>query len=107
MKDSVSGFDLAREGDQILWLVPVFMIAILFFGLVRSIWEKLPSIFALMGSVGGSITAYLMYRERSITNNPSRIVATQWTVIFWLGFIASLGIVITAFNFYLKRAKER
>jgi len=106
MKDSVSGFDLAREGDPILWLVPVFMIAILLFGLVRLIWEKLPSIFALVGTVGGSISAYLMYRERAITNNPSRIVATQWTVIFWLGFVACLGIVVTAFSFYLKRAKS-
>lgn len=107
MKDSVSGSDLAREGDQILWLVPMFMIAILFFGLVRLLWEKLPAIFALMGTVGGSISAYLMYRERSFTNNPSRLVGTQWTAIFWLGFVASLGIVVTAFTFYLKRSKSR
>jgi hypothetical protein len=107
MKDSVSGYDLARDSDQILWLVPIFMIAILVFGLVRLVWEKLPSILGLMGTVGGSITAYLMYRERSIANNPSGIIATQWTVFFWLGFVASLGIVATAFSFYLKRARAQ
>jgi hypothetical protein len=106
MKDSVSGFDLAREGDQVLWIVPVFMVAILLLGLLRLIWEKLPATFALTGTVGGSISAYLMYRERSITNNPSRIVATQWTAIFWLGFVASIGIAVTAFLFYHRRSRS-
>jgi hypothetical protein len=82
------------------------MVAILILGLLRLIWEKLPAIFALTGTVGGSISAYLMYRERSITNNPSRIVATQWTAIFWLGFVASIGIAITAFIFYLRRSRS-
>jgi len=106
MRDSASGFDLARAGDQLLWLVPVFMLAILIFGFVRLIWEKLPAIFALAGTVGGSISAYLMYRERSMTNSSPRIVATQWTAIFWLGLVASLGVATTAFLFYLRRLKS-
>lgn len=105
MKDSVSGFDLAREGDQLLWLVPLLMIAVLLFGLLRLIWEKMPAIFALAGTVGGSVSAYLMYHERAITDNPSRLVATQWTLFFWLGFLASLGVVTSAFIFYLKRSR--
>jgi hypothetical protein len=105
MKDSVSGFDLAREGDQLLWLVPLLMIAVLLFGLLRLIWEKMPAVFALAGTVGGSVSAYLMYHERSITNNSPRLVATQWTLFFWLGFLASLGVVATAFIFYLKRSR--
>jgi len=107
MKDSVSGFDLARDGDQALWFVPVFMVSVLILGLLRLIWEKVPAIFALAGTVGGSVSAYLMYRERSITNNSPRIVATQWTPVFWLGFVASLGIATTAFIFYLRRSKSR
>jgi hypothetical protein len=107
MKDSLSGFDLARDGDEALWFIPLFMFAVLILGLVRLIWEKSPAIFALAGTVGGSISAYLIYRERSITNNSSRIVATQWTAIFWLSFVASLGIAITAFIFYLIRSKSR
>jgi hypothetical protein len=105
MKDSVSGYDLAREGDQALWFLPAFMVAVLILGLVRLIWEKLPAFFALTGMVGGGISAYLMYRERSITNN-SRIIDTQWTPVFWLGFVASLGIAVTAFIFYLRRSKK-
>ena len=106
MKDSVSGYDLARQGDQVLWFVPLFMLAILMFGLLRFVWEKLPAIFALAGTVGGSLSAYLMYREGSMTNSSSKIVATQWTAVYWLGFVASLGITTTAFIFYVRRAKS-
>jgi hypothetical protein len=106
MKDSVSGFDLAREGDELLWLVPLFMLAVLVFGLLRLIWEKMPAVFALAGTVGGGVSAYLMYHERSITNNSPRLVATQWTFIFWLGFLASLGLVTSAFIFYVRRSRS-
>ena len=27
MEDSLSGYDLAREGDRVLWFVPLFMLA--------------------------------------------------------------------------------
>src|SRR5205809_959924 len=67
MKDSVSGFGLGREGDELLWLVPLFMVAVLVFGLLRLIWERMPAVFALAGTVGGGVSAYLMYHERSIT----------------------------------------
>jgi hypothetical protein len=106
MKDSVSGFDLAREGDELLWLVPLFMLAVLLFGLLRLIWEKMPAVFALAGTVGGGVSAYLMYHERSITNNSPRLVATQWTFIFWLGFLASLALVTSAFIFYVRRSRS-
>jgi hypothetical protein len=106
MKDSVSGFDLAREGDELLWLVLLFMLAVLVFGLLRLIWEKMPAVFALAGTVGGGVSAYLMYHERSITNNSPRLVATQWTFIFWLAFLASLGVVTSAFIFYVRRSRS-
>jgi hypothetical protein len=77
LKDSVSGYDLAREGDQVLWFVPLFMLAILMLGLLRFVWEKLPAVFALAGTVGGSLSAYLMYRERSMTNSSSKIAAKR------------------------------
>jgi hypothetical protein len=40
MKDSVSGFDLARGGDRFLWLVPSLMVVIILLRLVRFIREK-------------------------------------------------------------------
>ena len=106
MKDSVSGYDLAREGDKFLWFVPLFMVAVVVFGLLRLIWEKMPAIFALAGTVGGGVSAYMMYHERSITNSSPRLVATQWTLLFWLGFLASLGVLTAAFIFYVRRSRS-
>jgi hypothetical protein len=106
MRDSLSGFDLARSGDRFLWFIPFFMSAILVCGLVRLIWEKVPSIFALAGIVGGGATAYLLYHERSITNDSPRLVETQWTFLFWLELLAAFGIVAFAFIYYVRRARS-
>ena len=105
MRDSVSGFDLARGGDTFLWFVPVFMVAVLVLGVARSIWEKMPAVFALAGTVGGAVSAYLLYHERSITNSSPRLVATQWTPIFWLGVLGCLGVCVSAFIFYFQRQR--
>ena len=72
LKDSASGFDLARQRDSLLWLVPSFMFVILVLGIVRAFWDKLPAVFALTATVGGSISAYLMCRERSGLNESRR-----------------------------------
>src|SRR5262249_8752127 len=79
MRDAVSGFDLAREGDGQLWFVPFFMLLILALGLVRLTWEKLPALFALAVTVGGGFAAYLMWHERFQIDDRPRLVATQWT----------------------------
>jgi hypothetical protein len=106
IRDSVSGFDLAREGDQFLWFIPVFMLLIVALGVLRLIWEKRPAVFALASTVGGGLSAYLMYHERFTINDSPRLVATQWTALFWLVFLASLGIVVAAFWFYSQRVRS-
>jgi|SRR5215216_479195 len=106
IKDSASGFDLARSGDGLLWLVPLFMLAIILLGLARFIWERVPSLLALTSTVGGSISAYLMYHERSITGSSSSWIAAQWSAWFWLGFISSIGVAATALIFYAQRSRS-
>ena len=106
MRDSVSGHELARDGDKSLWFVPAFMLGIILLGLARFIWERMPAIFGLASTVGGSISAYLMYHERSSTNDSPRLVATQWTALFWIGFAACLGIVAAALMFYYRRVRS-
>ena len=90
LRDSVSGFGLAREGDKFLWFIPIFMLLIVALGVARLIWDKLPAVFALASTVGGGFSAYLMYHERFMINDSPRLVATQWTALFWLAFLASL-----------------
>ena len=106
VKDSVSGFDLARSGDKYLWFLPLLMITVLITGLTRSIWERTPWLFALASTAGGAISAYLMYFERSTTNDSPRLVATQWTVVFWLAFIAALGVIAAGLVFYARASRS-
>lgn|SRR5215471_11576496 len=105
-RDSVSGYDLARSGDNLLWIVPVLMLVILILTTLRSLREKLPIVLAFSMTVGGSLSAYLMYRERSSTNDSPRLVATQWTVFFWLGFLACLFLVAAGIVSYSKRSRS-
>src|ERR1051325_366354 len=97
VRDSVSGLGLAREGDRFLWFIPFFMLLILTLGLIRTSWEKWPAAFSLASAVGGGFSSYLMYYERFTINDAPRLVATQWTVFFWLAILASLSIVAAAF----------
>ena len=104
-RDSVSGLTLAREGDNLLWLIPLFMLAVVVFGIARRIWNGAPAVFALTGTVGGSISAYLMYQERANLNEGPRLVATHWTIVFWLAFAASLAVVCASVVFYSRRSR--
>lgn len=101
VKDSASGFDLARNGDQMLWLVPLLMLAVILLGLMR-VWKKMSTIFALLSMASGLISAYLMNRER---RDAEGLAGTRLTGWFWLGLFSSLVVVISALMFYLKRSK--
>jgi len=106
VRDSVSGYDLARSGDRLLWLVPMLMLCIIGLALSHTIREKWPGITAVVMTVGGSISAYVMFHERSSTNSSPRLIATQWTLFFWLGFLACVAIVIGGFAFYVRRSRS-
>ncbi|HXU09744.1 MAG TPA: hypothetical protein VN743_12180 [Blastocatellia bacterium] len=106
IRDTVSGYDLARSGDRLLWLLPLVMLTIIGLALSRRIVENLPGVVAVVMTVGGSISAYVMFHERSSTNSSPRLIATQWTLFFWLGFLACVAIVIGGFAFYAKRSRS-
>src|SRR5215216_1581351 len=95
LKDSASGFDLARGGDRALLLVPLLMLAVILLGLVRS-WKKRVSTFVLVSMVSGIVSAYLMDRERADAEQASGIIGAHVTGWFWLGFAASLGVAAGA-----------
>src|SRR5262245_29213812 len=105
LRDSVSGYDLARSGDNLLWLVPIFMLVIITLAVLRNVRDNIPIIPALSMTVGGSVSAYLMYRERSSTNGSPKLIATQWTVFFWLGFLGCVCLVVVGVVFYTRRSR--
>jgi hypothetical protein len=100
-KDTASGFDLARGGDQILWLVPLLMLAVILLGVMR-VWKKMPTVFALVCMASGLISAYLLNRERRDAEGLALVGLTGW---FWLGLFSSLVVAISALVLYLKRSK--
>lgn len=104
-KDAVSGFELARDGEHALWLMPLLMLVVLLLGITRAVWERRPMLLALGGMVGGLVSAYLMYREHSNTGSAERLLAIFWTVWFWLGLIASLVLAAASFWFYSQRVR--
>jgi hypothetical protein len=105
MKDSASGFDLARSDDHALWLVPILMIAVLSLCLTHAVMNSAPWLFSLVGMSSGLISGWLIYRERASAGPSSNLIPTFWTLWYWLGLLASLVVAAGAFWFYTRRVR--
>lgn len=105
LRESASGFDLARSGDRGLWLVPLSMLATIILGLSNSVRKQIPALYALMSTVGGSISAFIIYREYSRVEE-SALVAAQWTALFWLSFLGAIAVAVSAVVFYSRRSRS-
>lgn len=104
-RDSQTGLELTRGGDPVLWLVPLAMVAILGLGLVRFVRRTMPGLFSVVAIIGGGLSTFLMYREQADTIESNGLIGLRWTIWFWLGFVASLGIVASAIRFYANRVR--
>ena len=95
----LSGVDLARDGHNSLWLIPVLMLVILLVAVARG-WRERRQISALVPFIGGVVTTFLMNRERMRANDASGLVAVRLTGWFWLGLVTAIGIAgVAAFRF--------
>ena len=101
-RDSLSGFDLAREGEKLLWLVPLLMIAVLALGVMR-FSQRQASLFPIASLVSGLLSAYLLNREHTKVDRWSGLIVAQVTVWFWLALLASLVMVVSALLLYFRR----
>ena len=90
--DSLSGLELARHESALLWLLPILMLAVIAFNLMRA-WKQESRVAAILSAVCGAVTALLMNRERMRANDTASVISAQLTGWFWLSLIASLGIV--------------
>ena len=98
----LSGVDLARDGHNSLWLIPLLMLAILLVGVAR-VWRERREISALVGLIGGAVTTYLMNRERIRAEDTSGLVAVRLTGWFWLALVSAIGLIGVASFRFLKR----
>jgi len=103
-KDSVSGLDLARHEHVLLWLIPLLMLAVLVFGLLRRHSANRQA-FSIISAVCGGVAAYLMNDERMRVNDEAGVISVQLTGWFWLGFISSLSMIITAIGILVRRQR--
>jgi hypothetical protein len=103
-RDTASGIDLARDGSHGLWLIPLLMLILLFFGFVK-MWKERHELLTLISLVSGLISAYLMNRERLKFEDNSGLIQARVTGWFWLGLASSVAIVSVA-AFRLLRRKQ-
>lgn len=104
-RETASGVDLARDGSHGLWLIPLLMLALLFFGSAKA-WRERHEFSALVSLVSGLVSAYLMNRERLKFEDGLGLIRVGVTGWFWLGLGSSVGIVILAAYRLLTRRKS-
>jgi hypothetical protein len=69
------------------------MLGVLFLG-IRQARQNKQGLSALIHLVAGLVSAYLMNRERMRANDSSGLIAVGLTGWFWLGFGATIMLVI-------------
>ena len=103
-KDTMSGLDLARDGQGLLWFIPVLMGALILSAIVR-IRREQSQAFALASALCGLVTAYLMNHERLRAHDESGLIAAQLTGWFWLGFISTFAVAISGIAMLVRRQR--
>ena len=103
-RDTLSGLDLARHDHVSLWLVPILMGVVVVLGLMRTRNEK-PKALSIINAACGVVAAYLMNDERMRVHDESGVIVAQLTGWFWLAFISSLLVAISALAVLLRRER--
>ena len=104
--DSLSGFELARNESALLWLVPILMLAVIAFNLMRA-WKEESRVAAMLSVVCGAVTAWLINREHMRANDTATVISAQLTGWFWLSLIASIGIVVSSFGWLVRPRRTK
>ena len=100
-KDTLSGLDLARDGQTLLWLVPILLGGLALLEILRALQEKL-TIYSIVSALCGGVTVYLMNRERLRAHDESGLITAQLTGWFWLGLFSSLVLVIAGLILFVR-----
>ena len=106
--DTSTGIDLAREGERILWLIPVLMLAIILLGL--GAFTRGPTVqhklFSLMTFLCGLATIYLMNKERLRFSDHEGLLEVHFTSWFWLGLLSAIAVSATGIAGILRRSRS-
>ena len=93
-RDTLSGLDLARHDQTLLFIFPLLMLAVIVAGAYRRRGETRP-VTAIVSIVAGSIGGYLLNRQRLRVQDEAGLISAQLTGWFWLVFLSTLTVLIT------------
>jgi hypothetical protein len=93
-RDTLTGLDLARHEQTLLFLVPLLMLAVVVAGVWRRRSEKRAPL-AILSIVAAGVSGYLMNQQRLRVHDEGGLIPAQLTGWFWLGFISTLAVIIT------------
>jgi hypothetical protein len=105
-RDSLSGFDLSREGPDLLWFIPMLMGALVVAAVVRFKQAENKTI-AFARAMCGWLSFFVMNRERLRAHDQAGLIQAQLTGWFWLGFISTLVVAISGIAMLLKRQQNQ
>src|SRR5262245_26294135 len=103
--DNLSGVDLARHDDVLLWLVPLLMLAVIVAGVLRRRNES-KGVHSIVSIVSGGVGTYLMNRQRLHVGDESGVIAAQLTGWFWLAFLSSLAELASGIALLVRRRRD-
>jgi|ERR1044072_2504168 hypothetical protein len=101
-RDSLSGLDLARHDQTLLFLVPLVMLAVVVAGAIRRRDEQ-RGLTAIVSIVAGTISGYLMNRQRVRVTDEAGLISAQLTGWFWVAFLSTLTVLITGIGMLIRR----
>jgi hypothetical protein len=103
--DTSSGVDLARGGDNGLWLIPLLMLVIIVLGVLR-LFAMQRAVFGLISLLSGLVGIYLMNHERLRFTDTSALIDVRLTGWFWLGLLSSIAITVLGASSILRRPRS-
>jgi hypothetical protein len=104
-RDTLSGLDLARHDQTLLFLVPLLMLAVVIAcAWLRRIEKRSP--LAIFGLVASSVSGLLINQQRARVHDEGGLISAQLTGWFWLAFLSTLVVGITAIGMLINRRRE-
>lgn len=103
--DTLSGWDLARHDQTLLFLIPLLMLAVVIAGAWLRRSEK-RSPLAILALVAAGVSSLLMNQQRARVHDEGALLSAQLTGWFWLAFLSTLAVAITAVGMLINRRRE-
>jgi hypothetical protein len=104
-RDTLSGLDLARHDQTLLLLVPLLMLAVIVASVLRRGNEQ-RTMLGIISIVAGSVSGYLMNRQRLRVTDEAGLIAAQLTGWFWLALLSTLAVLATGIGMLVSPKRE-